>query len=391
MKTRKEHSMGQRLFAMLLAVLLVFGMVPVTGTAATVSTVSTDGTATTGVDTVADPETLTRPGTIYGDNTLNAGKVTVGKSVSNSSVTVNGQTIGLADPDNFLVTISQTAQVMGLASETSVPVDVVFVLDTSGSMGYNNTSSKNGRAEAMVEAANKAISTLLAANEYNRVSVVAFSSKGYGGGTSDDDAANLLSPLHHYEGAAATKHLQWVKSNKTAYSGNTSNGSSKTGTTGSGNNKKDVYNFGVGSDYYLIAGRNSNGNVGNTRDGGNGGTNIHAGIALGAQQLMNVDDTTVTYEDGTTVTRMPFIVLLSDGAPTFSASNTNWYDPSLEDEQGPGSGSYAGNGFLAALTAAYYKGAVSNYYYGSNASEENRCSIYTGHALCQLKAIAGYQ
>ena len=44
------------------------------------------------ITTVADPATLTRPEIIYGDSTLNAGKITVGKSVSDEGITVGGQT-----------------------------------------------------------------------------------------------------------------------------------------------------------------------------------------------------------------------------------------------------------------------------------------------------------
>ena len=360
-KTQRRTPILHRVIAILLAFVLVAGYFPTT------SGWKVSAAEPGAIDTVADPETLTRPTTIYGSNTLNAVKVTVGKSVATHEDTVklgnNDQFSFTAEENNFIVTISQFAQVMGLTSETTVPVDVVFVLDTSGSMGKNNTNNKTGRAEAMVNAANSAIATLLSVNEHNRVAVVAFSSEGYGSGTSNDNAANLLSPLYHYTGNSATKHLQWVNSSKTAYTGSTTNTTSTS--------------FGVGSNYNLIAGRNQQGSANGTRDGGNGGTNIQAGIALGAQQLTSVTDTTVTYEDGTTVTRMPFIVLLSDGAPTFSSSIETWYNPSQTAEQGPGSSSYAGNGFLTALTAAYYKGAVTEHYYGSNADSNNRCSIYT--------------
>ena len=171
------------------------------------------------ITTVADPATLTRPEVIYGDNTLNAGKITVGKSVSDSNITVNGQTVTIDGDNNFLVTISQSAQVMGLSSQSNLPVDVVFVLDTSGSM------DDNGRAGALVTATNSAISTLMEANEQNRVAVVAFSSAAewwgnswsdWGGGSAGGAAANVLSSLKHYTGAAADSHLQWVNSSGAA-------------------------------------------------------------------------------------------------------------------------------------------------------------------------------
>lgn len=350
----RKYGWGKRLLAFALAMLMMVGYLPTAADAA-----SEPGT----VDTVADPGTLPRVEQIYGENTMNAGKVSVGKSVSDGTVTLPTGEEFTPAKNNFIVTVSQAAQVMGLASESAVPVDVVFVLDTSGSMGYNNQERKTGRAEAMLNAANSAIATLLAANEHNRVSVVAFSSQNYGEGTSNNSAANVLSSLYHYEGDAATKHLQWVNNNGSAYT------SSTTDTTST--------QFGVGSSYNLIAGRATDGKVDGTRNGGNGGTNIHAGIALGAQQLTAVSDTTVTYADGTTVTRMPFVVLLSDGAPTFSSSIQNWYNPSQTSEQGPGSKSYAGNGFLAALTAAYYKGVITEHYYGNKANSDDRCSVYT--------------
>ena len=343
----------KRIMAAAMATALIVTGLPELNLAATAANDPVPGT----VATIADPETLTDPVTIYGDSTLNAGKITVGKSVSDTTVELENNISVTPENNNFLVTLSQTAQVMGLSTEISVPIDAVFVLDTSGSM------KDDGKAEAMVTAANNAISALLAANENNRVAVVAFSSSdsgndSYGGGTSDGDAANVLSPLHHYTGAAATSHLQWVNANK-----------QNSGTKN------------------YIAGRTTSGALGGYRHGKNGGTHIQAGIALGAQQLTAVTNTTVTI-DGKEVTRLPFIVILSDGAPTFSANSAEWYNPTIskaywnnwnyvETQQGDGNNPYEGNGFLAALTAAYYKGKITEHYFGEAASENNRCSIYT--------------
>ena len=316
------------------------------------------------VTTVADPETLTRPGTIYGDSTLNAGKITVGKSVSNGAITVNGQEIGLMGENNFLVTISQSAQVMGLASQTSVPVDVVFVLDTSGSMADND------RAGKLVTAANAAISTLLAANDQNRIAVVAFSSSGeYGGGTSEGNAANVLSSLSHYDGAGETSHLQWVD----AYGTPDSRGSYIAG--------RDAATV-TYTERQMVNGRwqqvQVTKNVSAYRNSVNGGTNIQAGIALGASLLTAVTDTTYTDpESGETLNRIPFLIVISDGQPTFVSSDSDWYDPQGDGQMGSGNSSYEGNGFVAALTAAYYKGKITEHYYGDKANGENHCFVYT--------------
>ncbi len=337
-----KENLFRRGFALLLAAALLIGYVPFSKVSAAANPDL--------ITTVADKETLTRPQDIYGDNTQNAGKVTVGKSVQaadasgNLSVLLNAgtsyaQEVTGSDPDNFLITITQTAQVMGLASESAVPLDVVFVLDTSGSMIDGGVN----RVTPMVEAANTAIATLMAANENNRIGVVAFSDndEAYGWGE-DVPPTTVLSQLAHYSDQgntqAATNHLRIQNSN--------------------------------------IVGRGSNAG---RRNQDNGATNIQAGIIAGAKLLTGAADTTVTV-DGKTVNRVPFLVILSDGQPTRSYSSTNWYNPTSTAEQGPGnsnSGDYAGNGFLAATAAAYYKGLITEHYFGTNASEENRCFIYT--------------
>ena len=349
-----KRTFCQRILSMLLCVAMLLAYLPA-------GILRTSAAAGDPYSVVADPETLTRPSAIYGDNTLNAGKVTVGKSVSTTDVTVNGKKITLNGENNFLITISQAAQVMGLSTQSSVPVDVVFVLDTSGSMDDND------RAESLVTAANSAIKTLMQTNEQNRVAVVAFSSEGYGNGTSGDAAANVLSSLAHYTGDAAESHLQWVNSEGSASGNNRSyiaGRDTATITVGQGNNKqtKTVNAF---------------------RHGKEGGTNIQAGIVAGAQILTSVTNTTYTDpETNKTVTRIPFLIVISDGQPTFTYDDDTWYDPTVSgdnaaDEQGPGSGSYEGNGFIAAMTAAYYKGKITEHYYGSKASGENRCYVYT--------------
>ncbi len=371
MKTRfkQQNSLSRRLSAFALAVVMLVGIMPTM----TFADSEIESQAVGGITTVSDPETLTRPADIYGQNTMNAGKVTVGKSVSDSSVTLtyggNSQTFTPGD-DNFIITISQAAQVMGLASESSVPVDAVFVLDTSGSMNENGVD----RSSSMVTAANAAIKTLMEANENNRVAVVAFSSDGYGGGTSGDKAASVLSSLAHYSGDAATSHLQWVNHEGDA-SGRNRNyiAGRDTGTITTGNGWNQTTR-----------------QVNAFRDGHDGGTNIQAGIITGAKLLTAADTTAVV--DGKTVTRMPFLIILSDGQPTFSYDDAKWYDPTLtgEDatgEQGPGRGSYVGNSFLPAITAAYYKSAITNRYFGANANEANRCSIYT--VGVQINSLTG--
>lgn len=360
-----SNDMKSRILALVLSVAMALSGIPAIPAQAEGEGNPTPGT----VVTEADPETLTRPIEIYGQNTLNSGKITVGKSVSTtgfSENTLDGVELGNLQPgeNNFLVTLSQSAQAMGLASKLPVPIDAVFVLDTSGSMEdpYGSPRYVN-----MIAAANEAISALMSANEQNRVAVVAFSSQSKGGGSSEDAAANVLSDLKHYTGEAATGHLTRVDNEGTT---------STVGTYVAGRNTTTIkvkrpgkYGKEDTVEKTVNAFRNAK----------NGGTDIQAGIAAAADILMKNEDVK-TEVNGKEVTRMPFIIVLSDGVPTYTSEATNWYSASsIADagEQGPGSAPYAGNGYLAAMVAAYYKGAITEHYYGSEASENNRCNIFT--------------
>lgn len=255
------------------------------------------------------------------------------------------------EKNNFLVTISQYAQAMGVIGQINVPVDVVFVLDTSGSMN-------DGRAQSMVTAANSAIRTLLSASENNRVAVVAFSSEDYGGGTSNNASANVLSSLAHYDGEGETAHLSWVNASGSA----------------SGSNRSYI----AGRDTVTVSSDRETRTVRAYRHGYYGGTNIHAGIVAGAKLLTAANPVYTDPDTKESVTRIPFLIVLSDGQPTYTYNDKNWYDPAEgSDTQGDGNNPFEGNGYLIALTAAYYKGLITEHYYGNNASEEQRCYIYS--------------
>ena len=324
-RNTRHHPWYQRLLSFGLAAVLAFGAVPLNIRAA----VTTEEYTQDPIDTVADDQTIGRPNSIYGNNTLNAGKVTVGKSVHNGAVTItygSGKTQTFTPAqDNFIITSSQASQVVGLASESAAPVDVVFVLDTSSSM--------SNEVEDLVEAANNAIEMLMKANPDNRVGVVAFSGTS-GGGTSGGAAANVLSPLAHYDGEGETAHLTL----------------------------RDGYMYG----------RGTKGNTRLNRDATSSGTNIQSGIVAGARELMNATDVTVNG-----VTRIPFLVVMSDGEPSYAVSGENWYEPSDLTRQMGRQYPAAGLGFLPTLTAAYYKAKITEKYFGTNAGKDNRCFIYT--------------
>ena len=324
-KNKKGYPLQQRVLALLMAAVLTLGILPVQSRAA----VATEDYTFDHVTTVADPQTLGRPGSVYGDDTRNAGKVTVGKSVHDGAVSINygdGKTQTFTpEQDNFIITSSQAAQVVGLMSESTAAVDVVFVLDTSSSM--------EDEVEDLVKAANNAIETLLKANPNNRVGVVAFSGTN-GQGTSGGAAANVLTPLGHYDGEGETAHLTLQRG--------------------------------------YMYGRGTNGGTRLNRDATSSGTNIQAGIVVGARELMNASDLQVNG-----VTRIPFLVVMSDGEPSYAVAGENWYNPSNLASQMGRQYPAAGLGFLPTLTAAYYKAKITEHYFGENADKDNRCFVYT--------------
>ena len=359
MRREQSYSLLQRVLAFVLVFVMVAGYVPVTASADQAGSIIT----------VADPATLSRPEEIYGSNTLNAGKITVGKSVSTEALTHINAGLTLEDSDNFLVTVSQTAQVAGLATEMNVPVDVVFVLDTSGSMSATDTgetgrkvSLRNGRltytnnqaltrTEVMVNTINETIAKLMELNPENRVGVVTFSAHNLGvsdtPGNADNDAAIVLSPLASQSGSAATNHLTYG-----------------TGTVNWAGN------------VITLHGRQANGAVSTAERYYTGGaTNIQAGIAKGAQMLAQA-----SLEENNA--RVPFLIVLSDGAPTVSSSNNEWWDPDMQRNHGDytfvtdNDDMVEGNSFLTMLTAAYHKNAVSEHYTTASGFS-NPLSIYT--------------
>lgn len=136
-------------------------------------------------------------------------------------------------------------------------------------------------------------------------------------------------------------------------------------------------------------------------------TNIQSGLYYGMQMLAEASDTTFFYDgDGKTYTRIPNIVLMSDGAPTTislaedSVSNrditqmNSWWDGLEEtweqqsDEQGgdwvTGSVGWgdnhqaqSANGFMAMLTAEVMKNKVANHYQTNAQNAENSNELDT--------------
>ena len=229
----------------------------------------------------------------------------------------------------------------------STPMDVVFVLDTSGSMTYglkNTNSQEESRAKAMVNAVNSSIKTIMSKNKDSRVGVVGFS----------NDASTII-PLGNY--------AQGIDYLTREYS--------------AGDRRHD-------------SSQTIKSNVGNkTSREVTGGTNTQSGIKLGAEMLTSVQNTTtatVKLKDGTTktITRTPLLILVTDGEPTYYyASETatgkvnghGYADETDEDYY-----------YWTLRTAKYYKDQITNKYYQN--TDKTAKAFTIGIGLSGNEAVA---
>ena len=332
-------------------------------------------TATAGAVRTADGDTTDAYTLGKPDSTRYDGRVWVDKSVSaEDSVDFgNGKTV--QNNSDFLVTYSALATSMNTVGQT--PTDTVFILDLSASMtwGYDKSgeavSQENSRLQAMVDSMNSAIDILVKANPQNRIAIVTFN------GACEDEQA-LISQL-----TTGEEVLQKVDK------GNYLEISDYNYTVGKDDGKAKVYC-----------------NITNKTASTAGGTNIQSGLFRGMSILANAKDTTADV-NGQTVTRVPNVILMSDGAPTtFSSSTDATYtndkgqertgkitnETDLDSDKPVYSGTWwktnsgvaigsgdndnpdSADGLMTLLTASYFKNAISNHYYPNSDEEAN---VYT--------------
>lgn len=125
------------------------------------------------------------------------GRVWTDKSVSTENVTFTGDagervTVPIGEGDDasdFLVTYSALATSQQVSGESNVPVDVVFVIDLSGSMSNSESfmDNRQRRIQNLVTALNTAVNELMEMNPDNRIGVVGYES-----------TAMTILPLDHY-------------------------------------------------------------------------------------------------------------------------------------------------------------------------------------------------
>lgn len=310
----------------------------------------------TGVAYVADPSTALNGRDILGqEGGRYAGRVWSDKSVYTDDTVDLGYGITASKGDaEFLTVFSALGSSRNLTSRVKLPLDVVFVIDISGSMNY--ALGDSNRIAATIEAVNDAIATLMdekQVSKYSRVGIAVFSSA---------NRTQTILPLGRYEATGGTADNPVYISMSTVES--------------------------EGSTFRLSV-RPEDGSNGSGIVTGNfevtGGTNTQLGLYQGMQMLANENETTAKITDASGNTyeysRIPAVVLLSDGQPTYSSAAMSWWEPTTA-QQGPGGSSYYGNGMLAMMTAAYMKDAINrNYNVASHEGAEERArytaKVYT--------------
>lgn len=165
-KRKRNKRIAASALAVVMAGFLIWGLFPWQAAAA--------GT------TVADDVTINNWHKTLDDSTKNVGRIWTDKSVSKGNIVLmkseeNSKTITKDKDSDFLVglsALSSTAEIMG---QTTVPLDIVLVLDVSGSM------KNDGKMDTLKSAVNSFIDTtadkndaLSDTNKRSRISLVKF-------------------------------------------------------------------------------------------------------------------------------------------------------------------------------------------------------------------------
>ena len=257
------------------------------------------------------------------------------ENVRNYTTSYNGYNI----TNTFNQDIQGTVEITTTTtSQTSVktPLDVVFVLDISGSMNDND------KDKTMVDSVNTAISTIMNENPESRIGVVAYSST-YNSSLANANNATTLLPLGKYTPKTTGKYLTLqegvLRGNNETYDTITTNVNEKKNQT------LNVY----------------------------GGTYTQAGIKEGAGILTSANTKFTTTVNGKQkeITRTPVMILLSDGDPTYYNEN---YTTLSGKKYGNGSDTTENEAYYTIRTANYYKQQITSHYYGTT---ETKSKFYT--------------
>lgn len=295
---------------------------------------------------------------------------------------------------DFLVTYSAMATSQQITKLPKIPVDVVFVLDFSASMTWatngvvvGNPDGSDSRIKAMVDALNETIHALREDNPQNRIAIVTFNRVGHTmlnlTSLEDRNLTNVRDKDNDGIYEYVSMERFWLTFNS-AYIEEVLP-SDMQGWYESGDEVPDRWAVGGYDNGHASIACNISG--GNTLDT-DSKTNIQSGLFKGMSILADANDTTFdSTEYSGMYTRIPNVVLMSDGAPTTISLGEDsggsgigsWWQ-SLEEQEGESAGwgdnyeAQSANGFMAMLTAEYMKNKIASNYQ-SNAENADALNI----------------
>ena len=171
---------------MAIAALLAFALLPLIGSTAladesSVSSRAAQIRAAANIETIADASTMDDWSGVVENTTQNIGRIWTDKTVSTNDIDISGAmsaTVSKGDSD-FITALSVLSSTSNIASTSTTPLDIVLVLDASGSMDDSMTGGK--RIDALKNAANAFIDEIATQNasisdasKQHQVSIVKF-------------------------------------------------------------------------------------------------------------------------------------------------------------------------------------------------------------------------
>ena len=171
---------------MAIAALLAFALLPLIGSTALADESSASSRAqqiraAANIETIADASTMGDWSGIAESTTQNIGRIWTDKTVSTGDIGITGAmnaTVSKGDSD-FITALSVLSSTSNIASTSTTPLDIVLVLDASGSMDDTMTGGK--RIDALKNAANDFIDEIATQNasisdeaKQHQVSIVKF-------------------------------------------------------------------------------------------------------------------------------------------------------------------------------------------------------------------------
>ena len=214
-----------------------------------------------------------------------------------TNATYQGEGFEITDQgDNFVVSLSALASNKEVVGYSTIPTDTVMVLDLSSSMRSNDDNGGSAIDE-LVEATNNAITQLQKLNKNNRVAVVLYAGNTAGSFSNNPGTGTVVLPLDTYTPANDGTFLKSVAVGRNQdYAIEVTNG--VTGSKGTVSGKLETAS----------------------------GTFTQDGIYEGMRVLLDVEDTKVTEGIQTGTTRLPIMVLMTDGEPTLANRDYNGND-----------------------------------------------------------------